>query len=94
MRSIKRRLVFSVLLSLGAILITWLVHGESSPFANYFLWHVGLRNFWTALNAVPYIVTAILTDDSVILFTILQFIQWFIVAFVLSTLLSRVFKRT
>ena len=89
MGSIKPRLVFSALLALGAILITWLLQGESSPLADYFLWHPGLRNFWAILNAVPYIVAAILTDESIVLFTILQFIQWFIIGFVLWSLFVR-----
>lgn len=93
MGSIKRRLVFSVLLALGAVLITWLVQDESSPFADYFLWHPGLRNFWAILNAVPYIAAEILTDESIVLFTVLQFIQWFVVGFVLSFLFSIFFRR-
>lgn len=94
MGSIKRRLVFSVLLALGATLITWLLLGESSPLADYFLTHVGLRNFWVLLNAVPYIAAAIVSDDSEVLFTFLQFIQWFVVGFVLSSLFSIFFRRT
>ena len=93
MRSIKSRLVFSVLFGLGAILISWLIQGDSSPFADYFRWNVGLPNLWAMLNALPYIAAAILSDDSLILFTVLQFIQWFVVGFVLSLLLARFFGR-
>ena len=89
MKNVKPRLVFSVLLALGAILMTWLLQGESSPLADYFLWHPGLRNFWAILNVVPYIIAEILTDESIVLFTILQFIQWFIIGFVLWSLFVR-----
>ena len=95
--SIKRRVVVSVLVALGAILFTWLILGESSPFAAYFSFHTTLPNFWRTLNALPFIAGAVLSGNHggspLILFTILQFIQWFIIAFVVSTLLGLVVRR-
>ena len=97
MRSIKHRLVVSLLFPLGAILITWLLQGESSPLAGYFLWNVRLPNFWALLNAPSFIAAAVLSGSHaggpLLLLIILQFIQWFVVGFVLLTLFSIVFRR-
>jgi hypothetical protein len=97
MRGIKERLIFSNLIALGAVLLTWILHGESSPLADYFSLHDGLPNLWLALNALPFIAGVVISGrhggGPVVLFTILQFIQWFVVAFVLSTFLFRPFKR-
>ena len=94
---IKRRLVVSVLVALGAILITWLILGESSPFDDYFSTHTAIPNLWRMLNALPFIAGGVLSGNHggspLILFTVLQFIQWFIIGFVASTLLSIVFRR-
>ena len=94
--SIKRRIVVSALVALGAILFTWLILGESSPFKEYFSFHTTLPNLWRTLNALPFIAGAVLSGNHggspLILFTVLQFIQWFIIAFVISTVLSLVFR--
>lgn len=94
--SIKRRLVGSVLVALGAILLTWLILGESSPFEEYFSFHTTLPNLWRTLNALPFIAGAVLSGNHgggpFLLFTVLQFIQWFIIAFVVSTVLSILFR--
>ena len=97
MQGIRGRLIFSTLIALGVILLTWILLGDSSPLAGYFSSNRGLRNLSLALNALPLIVSAILSGSHgggpTILFTVLQFIQWFLIAFVLSTLFLRVFKR-
>lgn len=96
MRGIKERLIFSSLIALGAVLLTWVLHGESSPLADYFLLHDGFPNFWLTLNALPYILGAVISGSHagspLVLFTILQIIQWFIVAFVLSAIVIRWFS--
>ena len=85
------------MIALGAILLTWLILGDTSPFNDYFLWHVGIPNFWRLLNAAPFIAGAMIVGnrggpDAAVL-TILQFIQWFVVGFLLSIVLSKVFRR-
>lgn len=78
-------------------MLTWLILGESSPFAEYFSFHTTLPNAWRALNAVPFVAGAVFSGNHggspLLLFTLLQFIQWFIIAFVISTLLGLVFRR-
>ncbi|HKY46039.1 MAG TPA: hypothetical protein VJM50_23305 [Pyrinomonadaceae bacterium] len=86
----KFRLIFSGILAFGALIVDWLVLGESSPFHDYFLWHSGLPNFWAILHIVPVIGSAIVAGNphsgSEIIYSILLVIQWFIVGFLLSGL--------
>jgi len=57
-----------------------------------------LPNLWRALNAVPFILGAVIIGNRggapFILFTILQFIQWFLIAFIISTLFALVSRRS
>ena len=84
------RLIFSGITAFGALIINWLVLGESSPLHDYFLWHGALPNLWLMLHIAPIIGTAIVAGDphsgSEIVYAILLFIQWFIVGFLLSGL--------
>lgn len=36
-----------------ALLVDWLLTSETSPFREYLLWHVAVRNFWTRINLGP-----------------------------------------
>ena len=76
------------MVAVGALFLNWLLLGETSPFEEYFLWHVGIPNFWRALNAVPFIAGAVIgrshAGPEPVLFIILQFIQWFIIGLLLS----------
>ena len=38
------RVYFGGAFAVGALIITWLFNGESSPLYEYFLYHVGLKN--------------------------------------------------
>lgn len=86
----KFRLIFSGIFAFGALLVNWLLLGESSPFHDYFLWHVELPNLWVPLHIIPAIGTAIVAGNphsgSEIIYSILLVIQWFIVGFLLSGL--------
>ena len=88
----KTHLIFGVAVAIGALFLNWLLLGKTSPFDEYFLWHVGIRNFWRTLNAVPFIVGAIIgrshAGPEPALFITLQIIQWFIIGCVLSILLK------
>jgi hypothetical protein len=84
----KFRLVFSGIVALGALIVNWLVLGDSSPFHEYFLWHSDLPDFWAAMNIVPAIGSVIVAgnphSNSEIIYGLLLVIQWFIVGFLLS----------
>ena len=94
--AVKRRLILSGAIALGIVVLTWLVHGESSPVADYFPSSIALRNLWMLFNAVPFIVGAVLSGSHGggpdVLFVILQFVQWLVVAFFVLTLVG-LFKR-
>jgi hypothetical protein len=86
----KFRLIFSAIFAFGALLVDWLVLGESSPLHDYFLWHGTLRNLWAPLNIVPVIGSAVVAGNphsgSEIIYKILLAVQWFIIGFLLSAL--------
>ena len=71
-----------------ALFLDWLLLGETSPFHEYFLWHVGIPNSWRALNVVPFIAGAVISGSHAgpepVVFIPLQMIQWFIIGFGLS----------
>ena len=88
LRRIKFRLISSGLIGFGALIVNWLVLGDSSPFHEHFLWHPELPNLWMAMNLVPVIGAAIVAGDphsgSEIVYGFILFIQWFILGFLLS----------
>ena len=70
---------------LSALLVTWLIMGESSPLYNYFVWHVGLPNTWAMTTVIPFIFSAVVTNNphspSMVIFIFALIIQWFLVGF-------------
>jgi hypothetical protein len=94
MRTANARWAFSGIVAVAAVLLTWILTGESSPLAGYFLSNVGVPNAWRLFNAVPFIVAAVISGNPgggpAVLFTVLQLAQWFLIAYGLSTLVSRV----
>lgn len=88
--ALRRRLIFSGLIALGIILLAWVVYGESSPVSDYLPESIGLRNLWMMLNVLPFIASAMLSGSHGggpdYLFVIMQFIQWFVIAFIVLTL--------
>lgn len=71
------------------VVLTWMVHGESSPVADYFPESIVLRNVWMMLNVLPFIASAVLSGSHgggpEALFVMMVFVQWFVVAFVVLT---------
>lgn len=86
------KLFFQLLVSgsvaLIALMVNWLVLGDSSPFHEHFLWHTGLPNFWLVLNILPAIGSAVVAGNphsgSEIVYGIFLFLQWLIVGFLLA----------
>ena len=97
-RRLKFHIVVAALVLLLAFLVNWLITAESSPFANYFLWHVGLSNMWAGLNFIPAVVAAIASGNvhggNMFVFYVGFCVQWLLVGFILSfVLLLFRFKR-
>ena len=85
---LKSRLIFSGILAVAALVVNWLLLGQSSPFHNHFLWHGELPDLWMALNIIPVFGSAIAAGNphsgSEIIYGIILVTQWFIVGFLLS----------
>ena len=96
-RKLKFRLVFSILVVLSALLVTWLIMADSSPFHNYFLWHGDLPNIWAITTLIPFILSAMIAGNphspptAITIFALI--IQWFLIGFFLSIPLSTLFVR-
>ena len=84
----KFHLIFSIGIVVGAFILNWLIMGETSPWNEYFLWHVGIPNIWRTLNVVPGIISAIAAGNihggNEAVFYIAFIIQWFVVGWTLS----------
>ena len=95
--AVKQRLITSGLIALSVVVLTWLVHGESSPVAEYFPSSGVLRNIWMMLNVLPFIASAVLSGSHGggpdVLFTVMQFVQWFVIAFIVLTVFGFFKKR-
>jgi hypothetical protein len=83
----RRKLIFAGALTAVVLAFNWLIAGETSPLYDYFIWHVGLPNFWASLNTLPYIVA--LLSRSVLVYLLAFAAQWFIIGLLLSSLLKR-----
>jgi hypothetical protein len=89
--------VFSSLVVLLALLVTWLIMGDNSPFHNYFIWHVDLPNTWAMTTVIPFIVSAIISGNphspSTLIFIFALIIQWSLLGFFFSIPISKLFAR-
>jgi hypothetical protein len=89
----KYRLLFTLGFATVLSSLIWLVLGDSSPLAEYFLYHVSLPNLLRHLLVVPYLVLMTAkpntqTGDATLLI-ILEFAQWCVVGYLLSRLIFR-----
>ena len=96
-RKLRFRLVFSILVVLSALLVTWLIMADNSPLHNYFLWHVALRNIWAITTLIPFILSALIAGNPhsppTAIIIIALIIQWFLIGFLLSIPVSKLFVR-
>ena len=83
----RGRLIFAGAFAAVALALNWLIQGETSPFYEYFVWHVGLPNLWARLNTIPYIIALVLRSELVYWAALAA--QWFLVGLLFSTLLRR-----
>jgi len=93
----KPRLLFSLVVAVGAVLVNWLILGDSSPLHQYFLRHgSGIQDLWLALNFLPVLLAVMASRNhgggDELVYSVLLFIQWFTIAFMVSSFLFR-FRR-
>jgi hypothetical protein len=94
---LKFQLVFTTIVMLTALLLTWLILADSSPFHNYFLWHSGIPNLWSMTMIVPYIVGAMIEGNphspSELIVGLALIIQWAVVGWLLSIPAAKLWLR-
>jgi len=95
-RKLKFHLQFSGVILLLALLLNWLIVGDSSPFHDYFLWHTAMPNIWGMTSIVPYILSAIIAGNphspSMIVFYALLSVQWLLLGLLLSIPVARLMR--
>jgi len=87
-------MLFSLIVALGAVLVNWLILGDSSPLHDYFLRHgSGIEDLWLALNFIPVLLATVVSRNpgggDELVYLVLVFVQWFTVALVASFFLLR-----
>ena len=91
--SSKCVMISSVIFSVMACILTWLILGESSPFYGYFLYHVTFPNLVRQLLIVPYLLVMIVNPSTasgdVVLATTAEFLQWLLVGYLLLRVICR-----
>jgi hypothetical protein len=96
-RRLKFQLIFTTIVVLVALLLSWLIMGDSSPFHDYFLWHVGLPNLWAMTMFVPYLIGAMIEGNphspSELIIGLALIIQWFVLGWLLSIPISKLWLR-
>ncbi len=87
----KCRTILSPGIALGACFINWLIMGESSPLADYFLYHVEIPNLWRVLHILPYLFVVIFRTQiiEVAIYYFLVFLQWLLLGYVVALLVCR-----
>jgi len=91
----KNNFIFAVSIGAIAVFISWLIVGEISPFADYFLFNPALPNRWAVLHFPIYLAVMYLTLPSyleAVVSFLLIFIQWTVIAFFLKWLFSSLIK--
>ena len=88
---------FNFAVSIGAVgvLISWLLLGDSSPFAEYFLFNPALPNRWAVFHFPIYLALMFLNPPSYLEAVInysLTFILWTVIGFFLKWLSSILIK--
>ena len=94
---LKFRVVFSSLVVVGALLITWLTIGDSSPFHEYFLSHSTLPDISQVTVFAPYLASVMLSGNAhsppMAIFILALIIQWFVLGYFLSIPMTRLWLR-
>ncbi len=79
-------LILSLVIGGLGCLIAWLVTADSSPLADYFLYHTTIPNIWATLHVVPYLITTLLQStwlsDELVSYVAVG-LQWALVAYLI-----------
>jgi hypothetical protein len=93
-QKLKFQAVFSLLVMIGALVITWLILGDSSPFHNYFLWHSDMADIWQVTTVVPFLLSVMISGNPhsppMAIFFLALIIQWSVFGYLLSIPMAKV----
>jgi hypothetical protein len=96
-QKLKFQLVFCCLVVVAALVITWLMLGDSSPFHDYFLWHSALPDAWQVTTIIPFLLSAVISGNPhsppMVIFIFLLIIQWTILGYFLSIPMAKFWVR-
>ena len=96
-RRLKFRLVFTVVFVAATLFITWMILADSSPLHDYFIWYTTLPNLWAVTIFIPYVLAALLSgtlhSPNELVAYLFAIIQWFIVGWLLSIPVSKLWVR-
>jgi hypothetical protein len=84
----KFQLVFSLVVATAALLVTWVVLSDDSPFTDYVARHGDAANMWRLTVLLPFVFSAVISRNphspSTALFIVGLFLQWSLVGYLLS----------
>lgn len=96
-QKLKFQVVFSSLVVIDALLITWLILGDSSPFADYLIRHTDLQNAWQTTVLVPFLFSAVISGNPhsppMLIFIFALIVQWTVFGFLLSIPMVKLWSR-
>jgi hypothetical protein len=87
-KKLKFQVVFSSLVVLSALLATWLILGESSPFNDYFTRHDDVQDAWQITAVMPFLFSAMISGNPhsppMLIFILALIIQWSVFGYLVS----------
>jgi hypothetical protein len=96
-QKLRFQVVFSVVVATAALLVTWLILGDASPFSNYFGRHGDAANAWRMTMVLPFLFSAVISKNPhsppTAIFIVGLFLQWSMVGYLLSIPLARRWAR-
>jgi hypothetical protein len=89
--------LFSSIVVAAALLVTWLILGESSPFDDYFTSHSNLPDAWRTTMMILFFLSVLLSGNphtpQLVIMMWALIIQWSLVGYFLSIPIAKLWTR-
>ena len=96
-KKLKFQVAFSCLVALGALLATWLILGENSPFNDYFTRHDDVQDAWQITTVMPFLFSVMISRNPhsppMLIFTLALIIQWSVVGYLVAIPMAKLWLR-
>lgn len=96
-QKLKFQVVFSSLVVAGALLVTWLILGDSSPFDNYFTRHSDVPDAWRITMVIPLLFGVMISRNPhsppLVIIMLALIIQWSLFGYFLSIPMAKLWAR-